>query len=105
MRKIRAILVLLAVLGTQQIFAEGDINVSGEDAADKPCATIVKSCMDAGYTREDSGDKKLWKNCLKPIILGKAVSGVNVDDSVVKSCRIHKIKKMKTELKEFQEAH
>lgn len=70
----------------------------------KECASIAKSCLDAGYTSNDdvTTGKQFWMDCMKPLVLGKTVSGVTVDPKDVKACRAAKIKNMEQELKEFK---
>lgn len=98
MRKIHIILILAALFSSQQILAADDPDMM----ADKPCATIAKACMGAGYSRMDNANKKLWKDCMKPMILGQTVSGVTVDAATIQDCRVHKIDKMTKELDEMQ---
>lgn len=88
--------VAAALLFIQPVFADNDMSSDS-----KPCATIVKACLDAGYTR-DSDTKRFWQDCMKPIVLGQTVQGVTVDAATVKSCRSDKINQLKHELKEFQ---
>lgn len=95
---IKACLLSLVFL-IQPVFALDD------DSDDKPCATVVKSCLDAGYTRSNNEpNKKFWQDCMKPLLLGKTVEGVTLDPAVAKDCRVNKIEKMKQEIKELQEA-
>jgi hypothetical protein len=90
--------VLLALLISQPVFAD-------EAAAkEKPCTTIVKACLDAGYTQGDTEGKQFWKDCMKPLVLGQAVSGITVDAKEVKTCRAAKIKELKQELTELKNA-
>lgn len=98
MRKIRIFLILAAILSTQSVFAD---DMSSYAGSSKPCADIVNACLSAGFTRE-SPDKKFWQDCMKPILLGKTVSGVTVDAGAAKACRTTKIEEMKKELKEFE---
>lgn len=57
-------------------------------AADKPCKPIAEACMKAGYTQGGhSTGKGLMQDCLKPIIDGKTVANVTVDDAVLKACQ------------------
>ena len=93
MRIVHIIFVLMAMFATQQVFAES-----------KSCETIANSCLDAGFIKSESTDKGIWNDCMKPIILGKTVSGVTVDSAVVKSCRAQKIAELKIQLEEFQNA-
>lgn len=99
MRKIHIALVLAAALSTQPVFAD-DHDMSSSDS--KPCATIVKACLKAGYTRKESSDKKFWQGCMKPILMGKTVTGVTIDSATAKDCRAHKVDKLKKELNELQ---
>lgn len=90
--------VLLAtMLIAHPVFADEDM--SSDDAS---CESIVKACLDAGFTRTDTENKQFWKDCMKPLVLGKSVENVTVDAKDVKACRTAKIKqltKMLTELK------
>ena len=101
MIKIKAVLVLSAIFLTQQAMADDTADLMG-DANDKPCATIAVACSAAGFTREAAANKKFWQDCMKPILLGKTVSGVTVDPGVGQACKTLKIEKMKKELQEFQ---
>lgn len=95
MNKVYIALMLTAIFGVQQVFAHDDDN--------KSCEAIVNACLDAGFVKEKSEDKGMWKNCMKPLILGKSVDKVKVEESDVKACRSHKIEKTEKELKEFKE--
>jgi hypothetical protein len=77
---------------------------AANDDESKPCAAIVKSCLDAGYTRDGGTGKTFWKDCMKPVILGQTVQGVSVDANTVKMCRADKIAQLKKDLQEFQKA-
>lgn len=101
MRKVHIIMVLMAAFATQQAFAD---TMSADSSDDKACTTIADACLSAGYVKTESANKGIWRDCMKPIILGQAIPGVKVDSSVVKSCRANKIKELKMELKEFQKA-
>jgi hypothetical protein len=89
---------VVATIGLSQAAFADDQDMSGS----KPCATIAKACLDAGYTRDENASKKFWHDCMKPVVLGKTVDGVTVDAATVKACRTDKITEMKKELKEFQ---
>lgn len=105
MRKIRTILTLVAILSTQQVFADDASNMSADSPTDKSCTTIANACLNAGFVKAPSATKGIWHDCMKPVILGKTVSGVTVDVAAVKDCRTHKIKELKAELKEFEKAN
>ena len=88
MRKFQLILALLAVFPLQSATA----GMMGKDEGTS-CSQVVKACLSAGYTRGDTADKKFWMDCMKPVILGKKVSGVTIDPKVVKDCKVHKMRK------------
>lgn len=98
MRNFRYIFMFVALIATQQVFA-----FHGKMGSDTNCMTIAKACKAAGFSRGKSPDKGFWFGCMKPIILGKTVSGVTIDPAVAKSCREHKVNELKMELKEFQQ--
>ena len=91
------ILLATAMLMVQPVFADDDM-----DSQDKACVTVVKACLDAGYTRDGAEGKQFWKDCMKPVMLGKTVSGVTVDAKDVKACRTAKIDQLKHELDELK---
>lgn len=98
---IRYSLILLTALAIQPVFAHEDMSNSN----DKSCATIVKACLDGGYTRENSDNKQFWKDCLRPLLLGKAVTGITVDTSDVNQCRTAKIAELEAELSDLKKAN
>lgn len=68
----------------------------------KQCEMIAKACIQAGYKRH--GDQgKLWKDCMKPVLLNQTVSGVKLDPNDVATCRQAKIQKMQDELNMLQQ--
>lgn len=52
------------------------------------CKHIAKACKSAGFVKggEKQG-KGLWMNCMKPIIAGQTVTGVNVNPADVQACQ------------------
>lgn len=101
MRKIRIVIMLVAMISAHQVYAD---DLASTTHGGKPCETIASACLDAGFVKTESADKGLWRNCMKPIILGKTVANVKVDAYVAHACRMNKIDEMKIELKEFQKA-
>jgi hypothetical protein len=87
----RSFLLLAAILAFQPAFA-----------IDSSCVSIAESCVKAGYVKMDAGDKNIWKNCMKPVLLNQSVNGVTVDPTTAKSCRDAKVQEMKSDLDEFQ---
>lgn len=98
MRKIYGVLALAALFATQPIFAD-DMDVMPEG---KACTAIAKACKDAGFAVKDE-HKKFWKDCMRPVVLGKTVSGVKVDSDTVKKCQVQKEEQLKKELKDLQD--
>lgn len=99
MRKHSIIIAIFTLFLTQASFADASSN---DDSSNKQCNTIAEACKSAGFTNEGTGDKSFWFNCMRPVLHGKAVTGVSVDAKDVKECRKAKIAKMKEELKELQ---
>jgi hypothetical protein len=97
MRQVRTVLMLMAILAAQQVFA-------ANSASEKSCSTIADACLAAGFVKTESTTKGIWHDCMRPVILGKTVSSVSIDASVVKSCRADKIRELKKELKEMEHA-
>lgn len=69
----------------------------------KQCVNIAKACNDAGFTKNGAAGKKFWKDCMRPIVLGKTVAGVTTDASDVKGCRSIKIKNLERKLDSLKE--
>lgn len=68
----------------------------------KACKMVVESCKKAGYERSENGDKRFWQDCMKPVLMGKTVKGVDVSADTVKQCRSDKITELKQKLKDFE---
>src|SRR5258706_5744971 len=98
MRRVRTTLMLMAMLAAQQVFAAGS-------GSDQSCSSIADACLAAGFVKTESTTKGIWHDCMRPVILGKTVSGVSINAAVVKSCRADKIKDLKMELKEMEHAN
>jgi hypothetical protein len=101
MRKSSIVLVFTAIFSMSSVFADETIGMTS-DSDSKPCATIAAACLSAGFVRSESSDKKFWKDCMKPIVLGHSVTGVSVDAETVKACRTSKIQQLKQELKQLE---
>ena len=53
-----------------------------------PCKQIAQACMQAGFVKGGHKDGKgLKMDCMKPIMDGKAVTGVTVAADTVASCK------------------
>ncbi len=99
MRNIHIAFVLTATLAVQPIFAD-DQTMATPDS--KPCKALAQACLKAGFSRMDSSNKKIWQNCMKPLLLGQAVQGVTLDANVVKTCRDNKIQELQKFLADLQ---
>lgn len=94
MRKIHIALASMAMLLSSSVFAD--------HMDSKACMSVVDSCKKAGYVKEDKGDKRFWQDCMKPVVMGKTVKGVDVSMDTVKQCRKDKIVELKKKLQEFE---
>lgn len=97
MRIIKLALILITIFSAPSIFAD-----MVPDS--KACDAIAKSCAEAGFTHANTKDKRLWHDCMKPLLLGKTVAGINIDADTVKTCRADKIVNLRKEIKELKRA-
>jgi hypothetical protein len=97
MRLTRLSLLLLTALSLP-VFAGENMTPSNTPS----CDAIASACLNAGFTRNDTADKQFWQNCMKPVVLGKTVQGVDIDAATAKKCRADKINELQEQLKEFQ---
>ena len=87
-------LMLMAVIASQQVFADND---------SRSCQTVAQACKAAGYTGERNNEsKKFWQDCMKPILQGQTVNGVTVDPTAVQTCRTDKIAEMRKKAAELE---
>jgi len=98
MRKIHLGLILTALLLSSSVFA------NKHEMDSKACAQIVDACKKAGYEKKESGDKRFWQDCMKPVMMGKTVKDVTVESETIKQCRSDKIAELKNKLKELESA-
>lgn len=97
MKNLYAVMTLSALLFSSFALAE-ESDASMDRSS---CLKIVKACKAAGYERK-SEDQKFWRDCMKPLLLGKKVKGVKMDEHDVKACREKKMDELQKELKELQ---
>jgi hypothetical protein len=114
MRKSFTILTAIFLCLTQQAFADVSMDptmqksagssstFTTDDMSSKECAHIAKACIGAGYVRRGA-NRTFWRGCMRPLLLGQRVTGVNVNSQDVMACRNFKIKKMQEELKNLQQ--
>jgi len=77
------ILLLTTLLMPLQSFAHG------KEMKDSPCRPLYDACEAAGFVKGDAAPtgKDLWDDCKKPLIDGKTVAGVSVDQSDINKCK------------------
>jgi hypothetical protein len=64
---------------------------AGERMKHQDCMKIAIACEAAGYrlSRDVSG-KNIGKDCVRPILMGQSIAGVQVDASTIQQCKEHK---------------
>lgn len=64
-------------------FAHGN-----EEHHEGPCKKIAEACETAGFKKgeHEKNHKGLWLDCIRPLMDGKKVAGVNVTDGEIKAC-------------------
>jgi len=97
MRKLNFLLVLTVIFTSQHALANQEMGMMES----KSCMTVAHACKNAGYD-QGSEHKKFWFDCMKPLIMGHTVKGVNASVDDIKNCRADKIAGMQKELKELQ---
>lgn len=102
--KFRLALLGLAFFVFPSVFAAAidDSDMSVASSGTQPCLELTKACMEAGYIRREHGNKKIWENCMKPILMGQTVNGVKIAASAVNTCREQKIKRLRAQIQELQ---
>jgi hypothetical protein len=105
MRKYRIVFALIALLLTQASFANISdmMTTDSDDVTFKQCKDIARACINAGYIKRGVPGKGFWKDCMKPVLLGQTVKGINITSQDAAACRQFKITKMQNELQEFQQ--
>ncbi|WP_413584114.1 hypothetical protein [Bdellovibrio sp. HCB274] len=54
-----------------------------------PCQKVKTACETAGFVGGDrNAPKKLWKDCVDPLMAGKSVKGVSVSAADVEACKM-----------------
>jgi hypothetical protein len=64
--------------------ATGTMATSASVAGTHPCMSIMQACnaANAGKPKQE-----VWKTCIKPVLDGQSVSGVNVSSNDVQACK------------------
>lgn len=100
MRKVFILLVFSLGL-MNQVFAN---NMTMNRHEPKSCQMIAHACMSAGFKRNGGTGHNFWFDCMKPVVMGKSVSGVRVSPNTVMSCRKAKMAMMHKEMKEMKKS-
>lgn len=67
------------------------------------CMKIEEACRQAGYSRGHSKEhKNIQKDCMKPILGGKTVEGVTVEQTDIDNCKL-RAKAIAKKKKEFNQ--
>ena len=59
----------------------------GKDMKNNPCTPLFDACESAGFMKDGAAGKDLWDDCKKPLIDGKIVAGVTVNESDIAKCK------------------
>jgi maleate cis-trans isomerase len=94
------LIALSTILLMQSAFADETANT----IAAKQCEAIARACVSAGYVEKNSTDKEFWQDCMKPVLMGQTVKGVNSTSAQAAGCKALKIQNMENELQEFKQA-
>lgn len=64
---------------------------SGAADSETPCKKIIDACKANTVSKGDAKDKKgLFKNCVRPIMRGEKIAGVDIAPADVDACRAKK---------------
>lgn len=70
------------------VLCAGAATAENDAPLPKPCQTIATACEAAGYHRHGHKEGKgLWKDCVAPILDGRAIPGVTANPDDVKACQ------------------
>ncbi len=82
----RYFLALMIVFSTGSSFVKAD-----ETDQETPCKKIIDACKASIVSKNDGNDKKgLFKDCVRPIMKGEKIAGVNITATEVDACRAKK---------------
>ena len=105
MRKFQLLLSVIALLLAQQVLAADTLTTTTTTSttADtlKQCQIVAKACTDAGFIKGGARGKTFWRDCMKPLVLGKTVAGVTADPLDIKACRQIKIQHLEKKLNDL----
>lgn len=56
-----------------------------------PCMRLMEACKSAGYIKSTLSEKKsLSKDCLQPLLNGKKIEGVVIEQKILDACKAKK---------------
>lgn len=55
--------------------------------AARPCKAIAEACLSAGVIQKGVSRDTIFNNCVKPIVAGKSIQGVNIDTATINACK------------------
>ncbi|MEK2688696.1 hypothetical protein [Bdellovibrio sp. GT3] len=87
----KTLLITLALFGTVTANANpgGFGGGQGHGGKTGPCQKVKSACEAAGFVGGDrNAKKKLWKDCVDPLMAGKSVEGVTVSAKDVEDCKM-----------------
>ncbi|WP_413581575.1 hypothetical protein [Bdellovibrio sp. HCB288] len=62
---------------------------AGHGGKTGPCQKVKAACEAAGFVGGDrNAKKKLWKDCVDPLIEGKSVKGATISAKDVEACKM-----------------
>jgi hypothetical protein len=80
-------------LAAAALLLAGSAVAENDEPLPKPCQTLATACQAAGYHRGGHKEGKgLWKDCVAPILDGRAIPGVTPNPDDVKACQARRPK-------------
>lgn len=82
---------MLLILALALVLPLTSLNAHEErEGKDHPCRRIKQACSAAGYSKGKKEGKGLRRDCMRPLLQGQNVPGVNVKASDVVACQERK---------------
>jgi hypothetical protein len=95
MKTSKWIVCLLLSSASSVAFAANN-SITPEETGDNACLKIRDACREAGFGK-GSAKGSAYKKCFMPLLRGKTVEGVTVDESQIAACKaLRKPKKKKS---------
>jgi hypothetical protein len=55
--------------------------------AARPCKVIAEACLAAGVIQKGESKQVMMEKCIKPVVAGQNVAGVNVESATINACK------------------